>query len=177
MALEYWLHGDIPPGPIKATVLTDVKKIAEILIRFKGSIAMLLGSQLNLIEELIGEKVVEKFIEVAEIINGDIMASDSKTVQRLDALGYKRYRIMFPMETMQSLLYNNSKYRLIVLAGFRYSYAWLLLNYLKHYIPNLNTLSLDPYAQPNATWTIPSLPLQIWFKNLVQLIDILKTYK
>lgn len=177
MALEYWLRGDIPPGPIKVTVLTDVKKIAEILIRFKNSIVMLLGSQLHSIEELIGEKIIEKFIEIAEIVDGDIIVSDSKTVRRLDALGYKRCKILFPLEIIQSVLYDNSKYKLVVLTGFRYSYAWLLLNHLKHYRPNLTTLSLDPYAQPNATWTMPSLPLQIWFKNLVQLTDILKTYK
>lgn len=174
MALEYWLRGDIPSGPIKATVLTDAKRIAEILLQFKGSTIILLGSQLCQIEELIGEKVIESFTQIAEIIGSDVVVSDSKVIERLDALNYRRYKILFPLEVAQNITKNGLKYKLAVLVGFRYSYAWLLLNHLKHYRPDLNTLSLDPYAQPNATWTTPSLPLQIWFKNIVQLTDTLK---
>ncbi|MCS7110817.1 MAG: hypothetical protein N3D82_04665 [Ignisphaera sp.] len=175
MALEYWLRGDIPTGPIKAAVLTDVRKIAETLVRFKGSTVLLLGSQLSLIEEIVGDKVVERLIKIVEIIDGDAIVSDSKIVQRIDAVGYRRYKILFPLEAVRSLSYNNQKYKLALLAGFKYSYAWLLLNHIKHYNPSLYTLSLDPYPQPNATWTLPPLPLQIWFKNLMQLIDTLKT--
>jgi len=35
MALEYWLYGDIPPGPIKASVITDVKSVVDIVKKFK----------------------------------------------------------------------------------------------------------------------------------------------
>lgn len=174
MALEYWLRGDAPPGPIKATVLTDVRRVAETLARFKGSAVLLLGSQLPIIEEIAGGSVTEKLINIIEAVDGETIVSSSEVVRRLDALGYRRYRILFPLEAIQSISRNSGRYRIALLAGFKYSYAWLLLNHLKHYNPELNTLSLDPYPQPNATWTLPSLPLQVWLKNLMQIVDTLK---
>lgn len=175
MALDYWLRGDIPPGPLKAIILTDIKKVAEILKRYKNSSLILLGSQITKFEEIIGEKVVEKFTEIANAINSDIITSDSRTIKILDSLGFRRYKIIFPLEMVQKLLRNSLRYEpLVILAGFRYAYGWLLLNSLKHYRPSIRTLSLDPYAQPNATWTLPSLPLQIWIKNISRLIEILK---
>lgn len=175
MALEYWLRGDIPPGPIKAIVLTDIKRVVEIMKRYRNSSIILLGSQITKLEEIVGEKVVEKFVDIANAINSEIITSNSKTVKILDSIGFKRYRIMFPLEIVQKLSRNSLKYKMLVtLAGFRYAYGWLLLNSLKHYGPGIYTLSLDPYAQPNATWTLPSLPLQIWIKNLSRLIEMLK---
>jgi len=167
MALEYWLRGDIPPGPLKAIVLTDIKKVAEILRRNKNSSIILLSSQITKLEEIINEKVVEKFVVIANAINSDIITSDSKTIRILDSLGFRRYKIIFPLEMIQKLLRNPPKCEsLVILAGFRYAYGWLLLNSLKHYRSTIRTLSLDPYAQPNATWTLASSPLQIWIKNI-----------
>lgn len=175
MSLEYWLRGDIPPGPIKAIVLTDVKKVAEIIKRYRDSSLILLGSQITKLEEITGEEIVEKFVDMAKIINSDIITSDSKIVKTLDSMGFKKYKIMFPLEIIRILSRASLKYEpLVIIAGFRYTYGWLLLNSLKHYRPSIRTLSLDPYAQPNATWTFPSLPLRIWLRNLLHLIKTLK---
>lgn len=175
MAFEYWLRGDVPPGPIRATVITDTKRIADILRQFKESSLILIGTNIRNIEKLINDNAIEKIVELSKIINAPIVSSDAEVIQRLSNTRFTNYSVEFPLEVIRKLARKNHNYKLIVLVGLRYTYAWLLLNHLKHYRSDLNTLSLDPYVQPNATWTLPSLPLQIWFKNLVQIIEILKS--
>lgn len=174
MALEYWLRGDVPPGPIKAAVLTDMKRVAEILTKFKGEEAMMLGPQLREAEELAGFRVIDTFVGIAESLGCTVITSATAIINRLKELGFTRYEVMFPLEAVQRLVRGALNVRLLILAGHRYSYSWLLLNTIKHYRPEINTLTLDPYVQPNATWSTPSLPLQIWYKNLLQLLEALR---
>lgn len=175
MALEYWLKGDIPPGPIKATIVTDFNRVVEIIKKFKNYAVMLVGANIRTFEKTLGVGVVEILSEIAKTIGAPIITSDAATIHKLDELGFTNYKVMFPLEVIQKLSKGDSHYKLTLLVGFRYSYGWLLLNHLKHYRPDIQTLSIDPYAQPNATWTMPSLPLQLWFKNLSQIVEILKS--
>lgn len=174
MAFDYWLKGDIPPGPVKAILITDVAKAVDIIKKFKNLSIILLGSYVENIEKTLGVNIIEKIVEIAKIINAPITTSSSETVRRFDEIMFTNYKIMFPLELIQNLS-RDSIYKLVIVAGFRYSYGWLLLNHLKHYRPDLNTFSIDPYAQPNASWTMPSLPLSLWFKNLTQIVEILKS--
>jgi len=93
-------------------------------------------------------------------------------VKVLDEKGIKDYEIVFPLELVQRVLRRGIE--LVVFVGYQYTYEWLLLNYLKHYVPGIKTLSLEPYAQPNSTWTLASLPLTHWYKNICDLEELLK---
>lgn len=174
MALEYWLKGDIPPGPIKTTIV-DITRAVDILKRYKDLSIILIGSNINNIEKLINANILEKIIELSKTLNAPIATANPNIIQRLDNTGFTNYITEFPLDIVKTLSRKNHSYKLAILIGFIYSYAWLLLNHIKHYKPNINTLSLDPYPHPNATWTLPLLPIQIWFKNLSQIIEILKS--
>jgi CO dehydrogenase/acetyl-CoA synthase complex epsilon subunit len=174
MSIEYWAKGDIPPGPIKATVVPDVKRLASIIKQHKKPI-MMIGPEIHRLSELIGGDILSNLINISNSIKAEITVSDSKTVRELDSREFKNYVIAFPLEVVQKISSNNANYDLAILIGFHYYYGWLLLNYLKHYAyKHLNTMSIDPYPQPNATWTFPLLPLSIWYKNLCQLEGELK---
>ncbi|MEM4795501.1 MAG: carbon monoxide dehydrogenase beta subunit family protein [Ignisphaera sp.] len=175
MALEYWLKGDIPPGPIRATVLTDIGKVVDIIKRSRHSAVMFIGSNIRTIEKILNADIIKIITEISKITGIPIITSDALVVRRLDEAGFTNYKIAFPLELVQKLSRREFNYQLVVLIGTRYTYGWLLLNHLKHYRADIQTLSIDPYAQPNATWTLPSLPLQLWFKNLLQMIEILKS--
>lgn len=175
MALEYWSRGDIPPGPLKATLITDVNKAVDILKKYIGSSTVLLGSNLYTIEENLGSSVLELFVELSKIIKSNIVTSDPRITRKLDEKGFSNYKIVFPLDFTRKVHSGEIDAKLIILAGFRYYYGWLLLNNLKHYEQSLLTMSLDPYAQPNATWTFPSLPLPIWYKNMLQLVNTIKS--
>ena len=173
MGVEYWLRGEIPQ-PIRATVITDVKTVASRIKQHKKPV-ILIGSELFKLEKVAGSDLLTPIIDIAVGIRADLVTSSSDIIQRLDAKGFKGYKIGFPMEVVQQLS-KNSSYDLAIFIGFQYHYEWLLLNYLKHYAyKHLNTLSLEPYAQPNATWSMPSLPIPLWHKNLLTLSEALKT--
>ncbi len=173
MSLEYWLKGEIPQ-PVKATLITDVKVLAGKIKQHKKPV-VLLGSELYSLERLAGSDIVAIVADIANAVNADLTTSNSGIVQRLDSMGFKRYRVEFPMEFAQKLA-KHSNYDLAMFIGFQYHYEWLLLNYLKHYAyKHLNTLSLEPYGHPNATWTMPSQPIPLWYKNLLALVEVLKT--
>jgi len=175
MSIEYWLKGDIPPGPIKATVIPDVKKLASIIKQHKKPLIMI-GPEIHRLSELVDGDVLGNLINISNSIKAEMIVSDSKSVRTLDSRGFKNYVIAFPLEVVQKLSSNNSNNDLAIFIGFHYYYGWLLLNYLKHYAyKNLNTMSIDPYPQPNARWTFPLLPLSIWYKNLCQLEEELKS--
>ncbi|MEM1645807.1 MAG: carbon monoxide dehydrogenase beta subunit family protein [Ignisphaera sp.] len=175
MATEYWLRGDIPPGPIKATVITDITRIADIMKKYKGSILVIVGPGVKDLEVIVGGDLLEYVIEITKSIEAHIATSDSDIIKRLDEKGFKNYRILSPLEVTRYIVRDQIRYKFIVFIGLRYAYEWLLLNTLKHYKPEIQTLSLDPFAQPNAVWTLPSVPLPIWHKNIAQLAQLLRT--
>ncbi|MDK6028775.1 carbon monoxide dehydrogenase beta subunit family protein [Ignisphaera sp. 4213-co] len=176
MALEYWLKGDIPPGPVKATVVTDVNRVVEIIRKYLGQEAILVGANIKEIEAAGNINVIDHIIEMAKALNAPVIVSSSDVVKRIDEKGFKGYKILFPLEAIQKISKGLVPCKLAIFIGFRYAYEWLLLNYLKHYRPDVQSLSLDPYAQPNATWTLPSLPLVVWYKNFTHIVESLKTF-
>jgi len=171
VALEYWLYGDIPPGPIKAHVITDVKYVPDIIKKYKTKL-LAIGSQVAKLCELTSLDLIEKLISIAESSGALISTSSPIIVRALDKKGLKNYEIAFPLELAQRT--SKRSVELVMLIGYPYAYEWLLLNHLKHYAPNTKTLSLEPYPQPNATWTFTSLPLSLWYRNICSLEELLK---
>jgi len=171
VALEYWLYGDIPPGPIKAHVITDVKHVPDIIKKYKTKL-FAIGSQVAKLCELTSLDLVDKLISIAESSGALISTSSPIVVRALDKKGIKNYEIAFPLELVQRA--SKRSVELVMLIGYPYAYEWLLLNHLKHYAPNTKTLSLEPYPQPNATWTFTSLPLSLWYRNICSLEELFK---
>jgi len=171
MALEYWLYGDVPPGPVRASVITDVKSIPDIVKRYRSRL-LAIGSQLVKLSDLVAQDLVDRVISIGLSLNAWISTSSPAIVKTLDARGIKNYDISFPLELAQRISRRNVE--LVMLIGYPYAYEWLILNYLKHYEPSVKTLALEPYAQPNATWTLASLPLLMWYKNISNLEELLK---
>jgi CO dehydrogenase/acetyl-CoA synthase epsilon subunit len=171
MAAEYWLYGDIPPGPIKASVITDIKTVPDIIKKFKNKVFSI-GPYITKLSEITAPDLIDRVISLALASGGRIATSSPAVVKALDAKGIKNYDIEFLLELARKALKRGAE--LIVFVGHFYSYEWLILNYLKHYAPDIKTLTLEPYAQPNATWTLASLPLPIWYKNICSLEEMLK---
>jgi len=171
MTLEYWLYGDIPPSPIKASVITDIKHVLDIVKRFKSKL-FAIGSQITRLSELTSPDLIDRIISVALSLGAWIPTSSPTIVKVLDVKNVKNYEIAFPLELAQKIPKKGAE--LAIFIGYPYAYEWLILNYLKHYAPNVKTLTLEPYAQPNATWTLASLPLSLWYKNICSLEEMLK---
>ncbi len=58
---------------------------------------------------------------------------------------------------------------LAVFLGLPYYMAFVLLSALKHFAPQLTTVSLDRYYTPHATWAFPNLKVEEW-REAVEII-------
>jgi acetyl-CoA decarbonylase/synthase complex subunit epsilon len=53
------------------------------------------------------------------------------------------------------------QYDLALFVGFPYYMEWTILSGLKHFAPNLKTITLDNYYQPHASWSFPNMSRKI----------------
>ena len=170
MAIDYWSYGDVPPGPIKASILTDVKAVVDVINSFKNK-AMVIGPYIMRFAELTSKDLIDKVVSIALSANAKIVTNSAELVKYLDSKNIRSYEIAFPVEFVRDV--PKKGIELIMFIGHHYAYEWLILNHFKHF-SNAKTLSLEPYAQPNATWSLPSLPLQIWYRNICSIEEMLR---
>jgi acetyl-CoA decarbonylase/synthase complex subunit epsilon len=91
--------------------------------------------------------------------------------------GYAKARVMPVVEVGQRLtdpLWNGidgrQPYDLAIFAGLPYYMEWTILSGLKHFAPNLKTMTLDNTYQPNASWSFPNISVKDWLENLRDII-------
>jgi acetyl-CoA decarbonylase/synthase complex subunit epsilon len=48
---------------------------------------------------------------------------------------------------------------------------WTILSGIKHFAPNLKTMTLDCVYQPNASWSFPNSTIKDWVVNLKGIVD------
>lgn len=65
-------------------------------------------------------------------------------------------------------------YDLVVFAGLPYYLEWLVLSGLKNFAMDLRTISLDRSYQPNASWSLGSMPEEEWKEVLDNIVKILE---
>ncbi|UCH57238.1 MAG: CO dehydrogenase/acetyl-CoA synthase complex subunit epsilon [Candidatus Bathyarchaeota archaeon] len=63
------------------------------------------------------------------------------------------------------------QYDLVVFAGLPYYLEWLVLNGLKNFASGLRTISLDRSYQPNASWSLGSMPEKEWEDVLDKIVS------
>ena len=60
---------------------------------------------------------------------------------------------------------------LALFVGIQYYMESAILSGLKHFVPNLKTMTLDNVYHPHATWSFPNISEKAWIKNLKVLIE------
>ncbi len=175
MSVEPWQKAEIA-GPIKAVPIKDPKALATIIKKYKKPI-IIVG---HLISKVEGMDLVEYIIDLAKTIDADVVVTNT-LIRKFHERGFKRATYMPALEIIDRLrdplwrgIHGDGNYDLAIFIGFQYYYEWLLLSSLKHFAyERLDTISLGPYFQPNAKWTVPTLPLNTWYKYLTDLKDSL----
>lgn len=176
---ESWQKAEIP-GPIKALLLNNPKVVAEYLKKANRSV-IIIGDKILEIEKE-GYKILDLIKKLSNKINAEIITSSPKIIEKMREENMD-FRIMPSIEFIDRLRDPNwngfngkGQYDLAIFIGFPYYYCWLLLSNLKHFAYNhLKTLSLEPYYQPHATYSLPNNPLiEAWFKFLNNIVIELK---
>jgi len=166
---ESWQKAEIP-GPIKAFLFEDPKKLAVLIKRAKRPLFIVGYKATKISEEF---NVIKYIIELARKIEAHIVVTGS-LIREFENKGYSHIYLMPAMEVMDRLKDPNwpgfdgrGNYDLAIFIGFPYYYEWLMLNGLKHFAyRHLRTISLDPYYQPNATFSLPNMKIKEWVKFL-----------
>ncbi len=174
MAAEPWQRAEIP-GPIKATVLRDPKSIAEIIKRYKRPI-IVVGSEVESLSRE-GFDAIEYISRLAKAISAKIIVTNSY-IKEFHRRGITEAYFLPLPSLINSIILMNEKSNvgekpdLLIFIGFKYYYAWTFLSGLKHYAYNVvDTLSLEPYYHPHAKYSLQTLPIDIWYKLLNELIN------
>jgi len=167
------------PGPIKAVVIKEPRTVAAMIKKAKRP--------LIIIGDLITKYDVEGFdslnivTEIAKAVDAHINVT-GPLIRKFRKMGYDKVYLMSTPEIVDRLRDESwkghdgkGKYDLVIFMGFRYYYAWLMLNGLKHYAFKwLKTLSLDSYYQPNATFTLSTMDINKWREFIKEILNIIR---
>jgi acetyl-CoA decarbonylase/synthase complex subunit epsilon len=166
---EPWQTAEIP-GPKRALVISNPKIVSALVKRSKKPI-LIVGHKAA--EMKISEKpLIEYIIRFSESAN--LLVVSAPTIQRkFIERGFNKI-VGMPLVDVANRLTdpdwmgfnNDGSYDLALFIGFEYYVGWLILSGLKHFSPNLKTVSLDIYYQPHASWSFPNMSQDEWEKNL-----------
>ncbi|MEM3464598.1 MAG: CO dehydrogenase/acetyl-CoA synthase complex subunit epsilon [Candidatus Bathyarchaeia archaeon] len=171
---EPWQTAEIP-GPKKAMIISKPEVAAAMIKRAKRPI-LIVGHKAAEIS-LEDKKLIDYMIELAKKANISMVAT-AHTIAEFLKRNYRPSGWMPSVDIGNRLtdpnwkgLDGNGQYDLALFVGLPYYMEWTILSGLKHFAPNLKTITLDNVYQPHASWSFPNLSLKDWMESLKVLIE------
>jgi acetyl-CoA decarbonylase/synthase complex subunit epsilon len=171
---EPWQIAEVP-GPKKANVISKPEIVVAMIKKAKHPI-LVVGHKAA--ETGLGsKKLIDYMIDLAK--NGNIsVVATAHTVNEFLKRDYRPAGFMSAVDIGNRLadaewqgLDGKEAYDLALFVGLPYYMEWTLLNGLKHFAPNLKTVTLDGVYHPNATWSFPKTQAKEWIENLKLIIQ------
>lgn len=171
---EPWQTAEVA-GPKKAMVMTKPEVVTAMMKQAKRPI-LIVGHMAAEIE-MEDKKLIEYIIELAKKAKTPIVAT-AHTVGEFLKRGYRPAAWMPAVDIGNRLvdpewkgLDGKGRYDLALFVGLPYYMEWTILSGLKHFAPNLKTITLDNFYQPNASWSFPNISIKDWTENLRTIIE------
>lgn len=171
---EPWQTAEVA-GPKKASVITK-PDVADAMIKRARHPVLIIG-HLSIEIDLDGKKMLDYLLELAEKGNIPVIAT-AHTSREIRKRGYTKAGIMPAVEIGHRLtdpawkgIDGKEPYDLAIFAGLPYYMEWTILSGLKHFIPNLKTMTLDNTYQPHASWSFANISVKDWIENLKTIIE------
>lgn len=165
---EAWQIGNVP-GPKQANVITSASVVVGMIERAKRPL-LIVGHQA--LEVKVGENRLTKLLAELAKMKGQIVAT-AHTVKEFIAENLKDVAWMGVVEMTHRLtdqtwlgLDGKGQYDLVLVLGVPYYLQSQMLSTLKHFAPQLKTISLDRYYQPNADWSFSNVSEDDWLRNI-----------
>ncbi|MEM3040524.1 MAG: CO dehydrogenase/acetyl-CoA synthase complex subunit epsilon [Nitrososphaerota archaeon] len=166
---EPWQRAETA-GPLRAMLL--VKPDAAVALIKKSKRPILVAGKETVELTLSSGRPIEYVVKIAEAAHIPVVAV-AATAKMLIQLGYQPAAMMGTVDLANRLTDPSwsgfdglGNYDMLIMLGLPYYVGWLVLSGLKHFAPNLITLSLDRYYQPHASWSFPNLSDRDWEENL-----------
>jgi len=171
---ESWQTAEIP-GPKKASLIIK-PDIADAMIRRAKRPVIIVGHGI-LEYEIEGRKLIDYIIILATKGKIPVVVTASTNREFTDRK-FAPTAIMPAVDIANRLKDHEWKgfdgkdnYDLAIFVGLPYSMEWTILSGLKHFAPNLKTMTLDCVYQPNASWSFPNSTIKDWSANLKGIVD------
>jgi anaerobic carbon-monoxide dehydrogenase, CODH/ACS complex subunit epsilon len=172
-AIEPWQIAEIP-GPKKAMVIAKPEVVDAMIKRSKRPV-LIVG---HLAAEIpTGDKMlIDYLIDLAKNRNIPIIAT-GKTNFTMMKKGYTDATILTAVDAGKRLtdpvwtgVDGKGPHDLALFAGLPYYMEWNILSGLKHFAPQVRTVTLDNMYHPHASFSFASVPAEEWQKNLETII-------
>jgi len=166
---EPWQKAEVP-GPTKAMVITKPEVVVAMVKKAKRPI-LIVGHEAAE-TEIREQKLLDYAIRISEAGKIPLVAT-AHIVGEFIKKGFKPAAFMPAIDIGNRLvdpewkgLDGNGQYDLALFMGLTYYMEWILFSGLKHFNLNLNTISLDRYYHPQASWSFPNLSVNDWAQSL-----------
>jgi acetyl-CoA decarbonylase/synthase complex subunit epsilon len=174
---DAWQTAEIA-GPKKASLIIK-PDIADAMIRRAKRPIMIVGH--GIIEyEVDGKPMIECLIALARKAAIPVVVSASTNREFLSR-EFEPAAVMSAVEISSRLvdpewkgLDGKEPYDLAIFVGLPYSMEWTILSGLKHFAPNVKTMTFDCVYQPNASWSFPNSTIKDWAANLKGIVENLE---
>jgi acetyl-CoA decarbonylase/synthase complex subunit epsilon len=171
---ESWQTAEIP-GPKKASLIIK-PDIADAMIRRAKHPIMIVGH--GIIEyDVLGLKLIDYLIEISTKANIPVVVTASTNREFLNR-GFAPAALMPAVDIGNRLtdpqwmgVDGKGPYDLAIFVGLPYYMEWTILSGLKHFAPQVKTMTLDCVYQPNASWSFPNSTIKDWVANLQGIVD------
>ncbi|RLG46940.1 MAG: CO dehydrogenase/acetyl-CoA synthase complex subunit epsilon [Thermoproteota archaeon] len=165
------------PGPLKAIPVERPQTVAGIIKNAKRPI-VIMGSKTF---DIAPEKTLKDILEISKEVEAEVVVTGGIN-KKFEEIGVKEFKSMRAMELADRLrdpewkgFDGKGNYDLAIFVGFRYYYSWLILSGLKHFSPEgFKTLSIDPYYQPHATFSLYNMKIDAWASYISSIKESLK---
>jgi len=164
------------PGPEMGTTVTEPEVMANIISAPKKTI-FVIGSE-SLIWEFDGKKIIDYFIEIAEKLGCDVIATGHTYKYLSENFDKEKVHDMSLINVTDRLsdedwegLDGKGQYEMAIFGGHQVFYSSQTLSRLKNFTNWVRTVELDKYAHPNARFSLPNLEDYEWKEFLEKLIE------
>ncbi len=171
--VEPWQIAEMP-GPKKAMVIPKPEVVDAMIKRAKRPV-IVVGHLAA--ETAIGEKMLIDYIIDLGVSKGIPIIATGHTNMALMKRGYTQATIMTAVDAGKRLTDpawagadGKGPHDLALFAGLPYYMGWTILSGLKHFAPQLKTVTLDNQYQPHASFSFANLPAAEWQKSLDAII-------
>jgi NADH-quinone oxidoreductase subunit F len=164
-----WRTAEIP-GPKKARIVANPDTATTIIEKASRPVLVVSHNAIEIDWE--GINLIDLLIDFARKSKIPVVAA-SQTVGEFIKRGYTPAASMSATEIGSRLVDPEWKgvdregpHDMVLFVGLPYTIAFNLLSGLKHFAPNLITVTLDNMYNPQATWSFPNSSVKTWINNL-----------
>jgi acetyl-CoA decarbonylase/synthase complex subunit epsilon len=180
MSCEPWQCAEI--AATKKANPINKPDVAVALIKRAARPILVVGS--NVTERsLEGKLLIDYIIDFARASNVQVVATAHMVAEFLKR-GYEPADFMSVMDIGNRLvdptwqgINGEGHPDLAMFVALPYYMESLILSGLKHFAPNLKTMTLDNLFHPHASWSFPNAPAKTWTENLTVMISKFKGEK